>query len=85
MDTYLHGDEVEYLLNFRSQIEKNVKTAAMIAANLSQEPGSKDPLDMDLDMVSVKLGGSENVDLKMSRSLFLPAGPKTSRTLNNFP
>ena len=38
-----------------------------------------------MDMVSVKLGGSENVDLKMSRSSFLPAGPKTSRTLYNFP
>ena len=51
-----------HVLIFISQIEAKVKTAARMAANLSQEPGSIDPLDM----VSIKLGDSESINLKMS-------------------
>ena len=85
---YIGATHLTQVLSFRSRIDKKVKVAARTAANLSQEPGNIDPLTQSidpLDMVSLKLGGSEYVDLKMSRSIFLPDGPKTSRTLNNFP
>ena len=55
-------------MSLRSTIEKKVKTAASMAANLSRESWSIDPIADPLVMVSIKLGGSENIDLKMSRS-----------------
>ena len=79
---YIGATHLAQVLSFRSKIDKKVKVEARTAANLNQEPGNIDPLALSidpLDKVSVKLGGSENVDLKMSRSLFLPAGPKTGR------
>ena len=83
---YIGATHLTQVLNFRSRMDKKVKVAAMTAANLSQEPGNPLIQSIDpLDMVSVKLGSSENVDLKMSRSSFLPAGPKTSRSLYNVP
>ena len=69
------------VLTFRSRTVKKVKTAARIAANRSQEPGGNIEV---FAMVRVKLDSSENIDMKISRSLFIPEGPKISQTLQNY-
>ena len=69
------------VLTFRSNTVKKVNTAARIAASRSQEPGG----DIDVfDMVSVKLDSSENIDMKISLTLFILEGPKIRQTLQKY-
>ena len=69
------------VLTFRSRTVKKVKTAARIAANRRQEPGGNIEV---FAMVRVKLDSSEDIDMKISRSLFIPEGPKITQTLQNY-
>ena len=49
---YIGATHLAQVLSFRSRIDKKVKVAARTAANLSQEPGSMDPIGDPLDMVT---------------------------------